>query len=106
MGFQTSDDAASLCNGAYGPPPSHNYPVQSPTLSYPGVDTDLPAAGSTPQLPGSRASKFGQYPYPVQTINRDTTWAQNVPQTSSSSGKFNSTVNLVIPDITYQGLPR
>lgn len=102
MGFQTSDDSASLCNGAYGPPPNHGYPAQSPTLSYPGVDTDhLPTAGPNPQLGGNRVSKFGQYPYPVQTMNRDTAWAQNVPQTSSSSGKFHLTTDLIIPDLIY-----
>ncbi|KAG8219825.1 hypothetical protein J3R82DRAFT_801 [Butyriboletus roseoflavus] len=87
MGFQTSDDAASLCNGAYGPPPNHGYPAQSPSLSYSAVDTDhLTTAASTPQLGGNRVSKFGQYSYPVQTMSRDAAWAQNVPQTSSCSG--------------------
>jgi hypothetical protein len=101
MGFQTSDDAASLCNGPYGAPPNHSYPAQSP-LSYPVVDTDhLPTAGPTPQLGGNRVSKFGQYPYPVQTINRDAAWAQNVPQTSSASGMLHPTANLIIPDLAY-----
>ena len=106
MAFQTSDDAASLCNGAYGPP-NHNYPAHSPSLSYAGVDTDhLPAAGPTPQMGGNRASKFGQYSYPVQTVNRDAAWAQNVPQTSSSNGKLRPTANLITPDLIYQGPPR
>ncbi|KAN0100635.1 hypothetical protein V8E55_000619 [Tylopilus felleus] len=83
MGFQTSDDAASLCNGAYGPA-NTNYHAQSPSLPYSGVDADHL---STPQpLAANRASKFGQYHYPVQTINRDATWGPSVPQTSSSNG--------------------
>lgn len=99
MNFQTNDDAASLCNGAYGPP-NHSYPAHSPSLSYPGVDTDhLPAAGPTPQLGANRVSKFGQYPYSVQPMNRDAVWAQNVPQTSSSSGKLHPTANLITPDL-------
>ncbi|KAF8445956.1 hypothetical protein L210DRAFT_2945697 [Boletus edulis BED1] len=86
MAFHTSDDAPALCNGAYGPQTNHSYTAQSPSLSYPGVDTDHLPAAATPQLAGNRASKFSQYSYPVQTINRDATWGHNVPQTSSSSG--------------------
>ncbi|KAF9229303.1 hypothetical protein BS17DRAFT_771282 [Gyrodon lividus] len=85
--FHTSDDTSSIANSAYGPGPNHNYPGQSPSLSYSGIDNDqLSSTGTSHQLAGNRVSKFGQYPYPVQTMNRDGTWAQSIPQTSSSSG--------------------
>ncbi|KIJ68431.1 hypothetical protein HYDPIDRAFT_81761 [Hydnomerulius pinastri MD-312] len=99
IGYQTSDDTGSMCNGAYGPGPNHGYPGHSPALSYSGVDNEhLSCSGASHQLGGNRVSKFGQYPYPVQTMNRDGAWAQGIPQTSSSNGRFGSPT-LTSPDM-------
>ncbi|KIO08264.1 hypothetical protein M404DRAFT_343922 [Pisolithus tinctorius Marx 270] len=87
MGYQTGDDATSMSNGNYTPAPSHAFPGHSPSLSYPGVDNEqLPSSGASHQMGSSRPSKFNQYPYPVQTISRDSTWNHSMQQSSSSSG--------------------
>ncbi|KAL4070953.1 hypothetical protein J3A83DRAFT_4359002 [Scleroderma citrinum] len=87
IGYQTGNDSTSMCNGNYAPTPSHAYPSHSPSLSYTGVDNEhLPSSGASHQMGSNRPSKFGQYPYPVQTMNRDNTWNHNMPQSSSSSG--------------------
>ncbi|KAI5985137.1 hypothetical protein F5J12DRAFT_729148 [Pisolithus orientalis] len=85
IGYQTGDDATSMSNGNYTPAPSHAFPGHSPSLSYPGVDNEqLPSSGASHQMGSSRPSKFNQYPYPVQTISRDSTWNHSMQQSSSS----------------------
>ncbi|KAG6335276.1 hypothetical protein ID866_3805 [Astraeus odoratus] len=106
IGYQTGDDSASMCNGNYAPAPSHAYPGHSPSLSYTGVDNEhLPSSGASHQMGSNRPSKFGQYPYPVQTVNRDGTWNHNMPQSSSSSGRYSLTTNLIGPDFNPTGSP-
>ncbi|KAI6007399.1 hypothetical protein EDD15DRAFT_2153298 [Pisolithus albus] len=83
VGYQTGDDPTSMSNGNYAPAPSHAYPGHAP---YPDVDNEHPpSSGASHHMGSSRpSSKFGQYPYPVQTINRDGTWNHNMHQSSSS----------------------
>ncbi|KAF9241365.1 anaphase-promoting complex, cyclosome, subunit 4-domain-containing protein, partial [Melanogaster broomeanus] len=86
MSYHTNDDASSIGTGTYGPGANHSYQGQSPSL-YSGLDNDhLSSTGQSHQLAGNRASKYAQYPYPVQTIHRDGAWGQNIPQTSPPSG--------------------
>lgn len=99
IGYQGGDDSTSMCNGNYTPAPSHAYPGHSPSLSYAGGDNEhLSSSGASHQMGSNRPSKFGQYPYPMQTLNRDNTWNHNMPQSSSSSGNFNPTIHLITPD--------
>ncbi|KAH7883603.1 hypothetical protein F5I97DRAFT_2041891 [Phlebopus sp. FC_14] len=87
IAYQTSDDATSMCSGTFGPGPNSAYPAHSPALSYSAIDNEHLSSAAVPhQMAGNRMSKFGQYPYPVQTMNRDGAWAQTIPQTSSSTG--------------------
>ena len=105
IGYQGGDESTTMCNGNYTSAPSHAYPGHSPSLSYTGVDNEhLSSSGAPHQMGANRPSKFGQYPYPVQTMNRDnTSWNHNI--SSSSSGNSDPTTNLITPDHNSVGSP-
>lgn len=92
IGYQGGDESTTMCNGNYtSSTPSHAYPGHSPSLSYTGVDNEhLSSSGAPHQMGSNRPSKFGQYPYPVQTMNRDSTWNHTLSSSSSGSPTLTS----------------
>ncbi|KAG1741734.1 hypothetical protein EDD22DRAFT_982198 [Suillus occidentalis] len=79
MGYRTSDETSnSLCSSSYTSAPSHSYATQSPALSYTGVETEQVPSGGGGHFMNARVSRYGSYPHPMQSIDRDGPWTHNL----------------------------